>query len=380
MLRQANGISTFPTGMLQDPVDYTWEGTLPTIGSMGQPVCSTGKAVIPYNPEVVTATTVQASTSSDDPGGLLWTLLTDGCYMPANSTRNPNDAAPKLCSEIALCPENIKATASFLTETSTSHVDEPPKTPVPVQDPHSSPAPGSSPGPGSGNSNPGPNQGQENGNSNPAAPASISKGQTQATPPPVVVGGSTYSASVGAGGSTVYNIGGHTLAAGSAIVIGSGPSATTVALQAAGTNTQVIVNGQTSAPPNSWINPGPTPFVVGGMTITPVVGSGGSMIMSVGGTSVAVGSTITMGSGSSATTVAFQVSNGQTQVVVNGKTTTMLSPTTTGGVGNAIISGLGGASTTSPVMFTSNAARQRWSTLRVLVQAATCLYFLLFWR
>lgn len=426
---QANISRTFPTGLVQQPVDYTWAGTLPTIGPMGQSVCSTGSAVIPYPSGTFTATSVGTSTSADDPGGLLWTLVTDGCVVAPDPSRVPNDAAPKLCSIFGVCPANVKTTASFLTETSTSHIDSAPATsPVPAQ-PAKSPTGNSNPGSaivsaavgaaskaassgsgsggntgansggsnsggssgsessGSGNSNSGSSQGQgasnnngQSSNNNGAAPAASPQGQAQPTPAPVVVGGSTYSASV-AGGSTVYNVGGQTLAAGSTIVVGSGPSATTIALQASAGNTQVVVNGKTSTLTGAAATL--APVVIGGSTVTPSVAAGGSTVLNVGGSTVALGSTITLGSGSSATTIAYQISGGQTQVVVNGQTSTLPSTTTAGGVGNAVMSGLGGiggsgSATTAPVMFTGGAERTRVGpALGVLAQA---VYLLLFWR
>lgn len=423
-LQQADTTRTFPTGMVQDPVDYTWAGTLPTIGPMGQSVCSTGSAVIPYPSGTFTTTSVASPTSADDPGGLLWTLVTDGCVVAPDPTRVPNDAAPKLCSLFGICPANVKTTASFLTETSTSHINSAPAgSPAPAQPAKSSPGnsnpgsaivsaavgaalkaassnpsaaagsgsgSGSNPGSnsggsnsgssGSGSSNSGSSQGQGTSNNNGAAPAASPHGQTQATPAPVVVGDSTLSASVGAGGSTIYNVGGQTLALGSTVVLGSGPSATTIAFQASAGNAQVVVNGKTSALPATAGTP--AAVVVGGSTVTPSVAAGGNTVLNVGGSTVALGSTITIGSGSSATTIAYQVSGGQTQVVVNGQTSTLPS-STAGGVGNAIMSGLGnvggnGSATTSPVMFTGSAERIRGgSAVGIIVQV---VWLLLFWR
>jgi hypothetical protein len=195
------------------------------------------------------------------------------------------------------------------------------------------------------------------------------------------VGSSTYIPSV-AGGSTVFDIGGQTLAAGSTIVIGSGPAATTVALQsAAGGSTIVVVNGQTSTLSNAGLFPGPTPFTVGGAGITPSVGSGGSTVLNVGETTVGLGSTVTIGSGSSATTIVYQVSGGQTVVVVNGQTTTLPSATTTQGVGGAIISGLGGTGGSGTVsLFTGDAQRRipSW-TMGLLGPMLPCVSLLLLW-
>jgi len=262
---------------------------------MGQSVCSTGSAVIPYSSGTFTYTAVVPTTSADDPGGILWWLVPDGCIMPANATLNPSDAAISLCVMEAVCAASVKVTQSLLTETSTTHIDSPATSPSAVAVNTGSPTAGASVpaqgGGGGGNSgssgSSGSNSGQgtgqgaggggqgNGGNSNSASPAGSPQGDvlvTSTIPPPVVIGTSTYSATTEAGGSSVYIIGGQTLTVGSTITIGSGTAATTIALVTSSGNTEVVVNGHTETLPPP-------------KTITTSQGIGNAIISGIGGTS-----------------------------------------------------------------------------------------------
>jgi hypothetical protein len=84
----------------------------------------------------------------------------------------------------------------------------------------------------------------------------------------------------------------------------------------------------------------PATLTVNGQVVT--ANSAGQFV--VGGSTLAVGSAITLGSGSSRTTISLGTNqNGQTVAVVNGKSST-LAAGKTGGVGDAVASGLGGTS------------------------------------
>jgi len=282
----ADAIRTFPTGLIQEPVDYTWAGTLPTTGPMGQSVCSTGSAVIPYSSGTFTFQTVASPTSADDPGGILWWLAPDGCYMPPNPTLNPTDAAISLCTAVGICAAQVKVTASLFTDTSTTHIDSPATTSQPaigVNNGVTSSAAArivASQTPSSGaNSNPGSGSGQgqqgqqgQGGNGNSAGPGANPPGGTPVTstiPPPVVIGSSTFSATTVAGGSTAFVIGGQTLGLGSTITVGSGAAATTIALVTSGGNTEVVVNGKTQTlppPTTTTVTPGVGSAIMSGLS------------------------------------------------------------------------------------------------------------------
>lgn len=302
----------------------------------------------------------------------MWYLSTDKFpgEFPAH-TVNSNDAALKLCNLEAVGPAGVMQVASYLTETSTSHVDSAPSA-EPRQSESSSvttsintpiAAPASQPT-----------------QSIPASTESSSKSTAAVAPAPLVIASSTYSASVvtSAGGtSTVYNVGGQTLGVGSSIVIGSGISTTTILLQTnTNGNTQVVVNGKTSNLPAASTAPSIAPVVIASLTITPSVGLGGNTVLDVGGQTLAAGSTITLGSGKSATTIAYQVSNGVTQIVVNGQTSAFSTAVTSNGqsVGALILSGIGGvptdANSSSIAMATVNGGRREKAGIGLIVHMA----------
>jgi hypothetical protein len=140
------------------------------------------------------------------------------------------------------------------------------------------------------------------------------------TAAPVIIGGQTItpegSLSASANG---FVVDGQTLTVGGSITIGSGVSATTLALQtdSAG-NTVVVSNGVSST--ISVAATGRAPLVIGGQTITaaatlPTSAAG----FVVAGQTLTVGGSITIGSGSSATTLALQTDfAGHTIIVSNG--------------------------------------------------------------
>jgi len=164
---------------------------------------------------------------------------------------------------------------------------------------------------------------------------------------------------------------------GSSIVIGSGTSTTTIVLQTnTNGNTQVVVNGKTTNLPAASTAPSIAPVVIASLTITPSVAHGGNTVLDVGGQTLAAGSTITLGSGKSATTIVYQVSNGVTQIVVNGQTSTFSAVVTSNGqsVGSIILSGIGGvptvAKSSSIVMATVNGGGREKAGIGLIVHMA----------
>lgn len=162
--------------------------------------------------------------------------------------------------------------------------------------------------------------------------------------PVLTVNGQTYSENT----QSAYVIAGQTLSAGKTLVV----SGTTIAL--ASTGGVVVINGvtQTLAPSSK-----PAALTINGQTITANPQS--SYIIS--GQTLAPGHPITIGSGTSATTLSLATDGaGHPVVVVNGKTSTLgssgsvgstaskTSSTTTIGVGDFVASGIGFSSAGAP--------------------------------
>lgn len=144
-----------------------------------------------------------------------------------------------------------------------------------------------------------------------------------AGPPPIVVGNST----VVANSASQYIILGTTLLPGSTVTIGTGPSATVIALQTSNLETQIIIGTSTSLlakPSTTEPNIRLPSFTIGTQTIT--ANSLSEYI--INGQTLAPGSDLTLGTGPSTTIVALQTSNSQTQLII-GTSTTIIGPPAT---------------------------------------------------
>jgi hypothetical protein len=145
------------------------------------------------------------------------------------------------------------------------------------------------------------------------------------TPAPnLVLFGTSITADSQSSSNQGYVVSGQTLTVGGSVTLGVGPSATTLALQtdAAG-HTFVVSNGVSST--LSAPATGSAPLIIGGQTITPAASlSNSANAFVVAGQTLTVGGTITIGSGTSATTLALQTdSTGHTIIVSNGISSTI---------------------------------------------------------
>ncbi|KAK4542002.1 hypothetical protein LTR36_007202 [Oleoguttula mirabilis] len=138
------------------------------------------------------------------------------------------------------------------------------------------------------------------------------------TAPIFTVGSDTISADH----SSHYMVAGQTLAPGYSVTIGSGSSATVVALQTSGRVTYLVVGSSTAL-----LTTKPQPEIAPPLTL------GSSLIKAdsesqyiIRSQTLAPGHSITIGSGSSATVVALQTSEGSTYLVV-GSSTALLTTT-----------------------------------------------------
>ncbi|EOD51278.1 putative phytanoyl- dioxygenase protein [Neofusicoccum parvum UCRNP2] len=147
-----------------------------------------------------------------------------------------------------------------------------------------------------------------------AAPQEPESTAAAAAPTPVEVGGITVSQN----SDTQLVVGSQTLEAGSTIVVGTGSSTTAVALETDGSSTHIVVGTATAAVPEATgsAEAAPSPIEVGGVTASQ---NAASEIV-VGTQTLAPGSSIIVGSGSSTTAVALQTTDGTTQLVVGSST------------------------------------------------------------
>ncbi|GME21948.1 hypothetical protein GTA08_BOTSDO06591 [Neofusicoccum parvum] len=147
-----------------------------------------------------------------------------------------------------------------------------------------------------------------------AAPQEPESTAAAAAPTPVEVGGITVSQN----SDTQLVVGSQTLKAGSTIVVGTGSSTTAVALETDGSSTHIVVGTATAAVPEATgsAEVAPSPIEVGGVTASQ---NAASEIV-VGSQTLAPGSSIIVGSGSSTTAVALQTTDGTTQLVVGSTT------------------------------------------------------------
>lgn len=121
----------------------------------------------------------------------------------------------------------------------------------------------------------------------------------------------------------------QTIAPGSSAVIGSGNAATTIVYQASGRSTQIlaVASGATATiTPGAFpalVTTSPSPEAITFEGITTSQAGGRSNAVVVGSRTVGVGSSITLGSGASATVVVVLTSDGTTQLVVGSSTTAL---------------------------------------------------------
>ena len=131
-------------------------------------------------------------------------------------------------------------------------------------------------------------------------------------PAPIILNDQTLSPGAGSG----YIVAEQTIQPGSTVVLGSGNSATTIALQSASNGyVNVLVGPSSSQLPQ---NPRPTalaPVIFNGQTLSPDTGSASGYV--VAGQTLLPGSTVVLGSGVSPTTLALQTaSNGNLNIIV----------------------------------------------------------------
>lgn len=139
------------------------------------------------------------------------------------------------------------------------------------------------------------------------------------TPPPIMVNGTTISAD----SASQYTVSGKVLAPGSSITVGSGPSATVVALMTGVGGTTLIIGSSTSL--LSKPSPTPPPIIINGQSIS----ADSASQHTISGMILVPGSSITIGSGSSATVVALTTGLGGTFLIVGSSTSLLPAPSPT---------------------------------------------------
>lgn len=147
-------------------------------------------------------------------------------------------------------------------------------------------------------------------------PASAEPEASTAPAAPFEVGGVTASQN----SASEIVVGTQTIAPGSSIIVGSGSSTTAVVLQTDGGATHLIVGSSTAAIPTAPAaapeTAAPAPFTVAGVTVS----QNSASDLVIGTHTLAPGSSIVLGSGSSTTAVALQTNDGTTQLVVGSST------------------------------------------------------------
>ncbi|CAF9920003.1 MAG: hypothetical protein ALECFALPRED_001402 [Alectoria fallacina] len=136
-------------------------------------------------------------------------------------------------------------------------------------------------------------------------------------PAPIIINSETITPNA----QSQYIVSGQTLAPGSSITLGSGTSTTVLALQTSSGSTAVVFGPSTSLVPSA-AGTEPVALTIGSQTITP---NAESQYL-VSGSTLAAGSTITLGSGSSTTVLALQTSGSQIALVY-APSTSVLTPT-----------------------------------------------------
>ena len=169
--------------------------------------------------------------------------------------------------------------------------------------------------------------GQPKGTNTIASSAANAGGKPPGTtaPAPIILNDQTLSPVSGSG----YVIAEQTLQPGSTVVLGSGVSATTVALQRASDGyVNILVGPSSSQLPQIPRTTALAPVLLNGQTLSPVTGSASGYV--VAGQTILPGSTIVLGSGVSPTTVALQTaSNGNLNVIVGSSSSEIPQPSVT---------------------------------------------------
>ncbi|MCJ1339004.1 hypothetical protein MMC09_004293 [Bachmanniomyces sp. S44760] len=385
-------VVAYPTVYSDYAYTIDWSGQITTTTD-GQATCLTHNGYLPETlPSHPPLPTSRNPLDTNDTKGLTYEpqILYNGCDPNAEiGPLFPDNAALHTCNFSADCvaPLAVSSTALFLTATSTSFDDSsppeqtsaagpssapgqptalpeslpspptspsqsaapvntqpaPPNPPTTTIPPANNPPPNNSPPNNPPANNPPANNPPANnppannppmnnppGNSNqpgagPTAPGSQATSPAP-LPAPIVVAGNT----IAPNSASQFIVSGQTLAPGSPIVLGTGAVATTVALQASAGVTQLIVGSSTSNLPPPAVAPAVTapPVVVGAS----IISANSASQYVVGSQTLALGSSIVIGSGTATTALALQTnSNGRTEIVVG--TSTSLLPL--GGTGGA---------------------------------------------
>jgi len=167
--------------------------------------------------------------------------------------------------------------------------------------------------------------------------STISNPETPAAPP-VVVARTTLVPI--AGTSAAFSIGDSMLAVDRPVTLGIGsPSTTVLALSSDSLgNTVLILNGQSSTLPAPSVAAPAAGFVLFGSTITANAGASTNQGFVVGGQTLAVGGTITLDSGPSATTLALQTDAAGNSILVSNGHSSII-PAAAAGVTSLVVNG-----------------------------------------
>ncbi|KAK5712071.1 hypothetical protein LTR15_012140 [Elasticomyces elasticus] len=156
-------------------------------------------------------------------------------------------------------------------------------------------------------------------------PASSAPPASSNTPTAITIG----SVPLTLDSSSGYLIGSQTIVPGSSITLGRGTSTTVVALQTSASHTFLVVGSSTSlieAPQGSSVESSAAAFTLGAAVLTP-----SNSIFIVRSQTLSPGSSITVGSGTSTTIVAFHTSASATVLVAGSSTSTL-------GIGSSTLS------------------------------------------
>jgi hypothetical protein len=372
----------FPTAFTAYPAGYSWDGQLSTTDLNGALVCATASksSFVSYN-MYKTNNQIPLPLSLLGDNGLSWTTIHEVLALPPNPNPNPTDAAILSCStggadapaNAAFAPVNAAQTASFLTVTSTSHEDNRPASTTKQESNSKKPEATTTP------------ESQVLQLST-VADAILQKGTTS-----VNVGGAIESLllpSSSTGIQTVVSGTTYQVVPQSSTTPSSAPRVHSESSGLTLSTSHLVIGSTTSTPlataPPNVLSTNPVAVVVSGTAYYPIViSSGRSSVYHIGSQTLAVGSTITVGSGSSAQTIALQTSNGNTELVVGGSTSILStgesSSTVAAGVGvnttsgvvatlsttnqdlsGTINSGLGGTASAPIVTTSSSPGRQSW--------------------
>jgi hypothetical protein len=301
----------FPTQFWAYPAGYYWTGRLSTTDSNGASICATASdsSYVPFH-SYKTSSQLPLDTSRLGDNGLSWTTIHEVLAMPPNPSPNPSDGAILSCKTAgAVAPASAVETASFLTVTSTSHEDDGPTTtankasstaPKPTSATAESQVQGSTK---SGTTSPV----VKTSSVNAGAPSSTNVAQT-------VLSGTTYQAVSQTGQPTAKSPSDTSSVQGAHSNVPSSVLSISHIVIGSTTFTPVAATTQTSSTTAAAI-------VISGTAYYPITPSSGSnSVYHIGSQTLALGSTITVGSGSAAQTIALQTTNGKTELVVGSST------------------------------------------------------------